>query len=230
MTQVQWKKDREPSMIAADMFHTTALYLDLEWTCWDAPPPPGMQPEIIEIGLVEMNLDTLDIIQEGTYFVRPRRWEISLMCANLTGITADDVRSAAPLSEVLGVLIRKFEPQKKPCCTWGDDVSVIAKTCQGLGLVSPFRHPVDLAKVFQSAFAIKEQKSLRAAIQMLDLEFDGVPHGALPDARNTARIHACILRRMRRDPEPPPPEVIKRHEIASLSPFAEKLKAIVAAQ
>jgi hypothetical protein len=78
MTQVQRKKDREPSMIDADMFHTTALYLDLEWTCWDAPPPPGMQPEIIEIGLVEMNLDTLDIIQEGTYFVRPRRWERSV--------------------------------------------------------------------------------------------------------------------------------------------------------
>jgi hypothetical protein len=35
---------------------------------------------------------------------------------------------------------------------------------------------------------------------------------------------------MRRDPEPPPPEMIKRHEVASLSPFAEKLKAIVAAQ
>jgi inhibitor of KinA sporulation pathway (predicted exonuclease) len=165
MTQVQRKKDREPSMIDADMFHTTALYLDLEWTCWDAPPPPGMQPEIIEIGLVEMNLDTLDIIQEGTYFVRPRRWEISLKCANLTGITADDVGSAAPLSEVLGVLTRKFEPQKKPCCTWGDDVSVIAKTCQGLGLVRPFRHPIGLAKVFQGAFAIKEQKSLSAAIQ-----------------------------------------------------------------
>jgi inhibitor of KinA sporulation pathway (predicted exonuclease) len=148
----------------------------------------------------------------------------------LTGITAEDIRRAAPLSEVLGVLTRKFEPQKKPCCTWGDDVSVIAKTCQGLGLVSPFRHPIDLAKVFQGAFALKEQRSLSAAIQMLDLEFDGVPHCALPDARNAARIHACILRRMRREAELSPPNVIMRHEIASLSPFAEKLKAIVAAR
>ena len=210
-------------MIAIDMDQTTALYLDLEWTCWDSLPPLGMQSEIIEIGLVEMNLGTLDIIQEGTYFVRPRRWEISLKCANLTGITADDIRRAPPLSEVLGVLTKKFEPQKKPCCTWGDDVSMIAKTCQGLGLISPFRRPIDLAKVFHGAFATKEQKSLGAAIKMLDLEFDGVPHGALSDARNTARVHACILRRMRRDPEPPQTKVIKRNEIASLSPFAQKL-------
>lgn len=211
-------------MIAANVFHTTALYLDLEWTCWDAPPPLGMRPEIIEIGIVEMDLDTLTCIQESAYFVRPRRWEISLMCTNLTGITAGDVQSAAPVGDVLATLTEKFEPQRKPCCTWGDDVSVMAQTCRNLGLVSPFRRPIDLARVFQGAFALIEQKSLSAAILMLGLEFDGVPHGALPDARNTALIHASMLRRMRREPDPPPPETFNRHENAQLSPFAQKLR------
>jgi inhibitor of KinA sporulation pathway (predicted exonuclease) len=100
---------------------------------------------------------------------------------------------------------------------------MIAKTCQGLGLVSPFRRPIDLAKVFHGAFATKDQKSLSAAIKILNLEFDGVPHGALSDARNTARIHECILRRMRREPELSPPKLIKRDEPACLSPFAQKL-------
>ncbi len=43
-------------MSTDDIHHTHALYLDLEWTCWNAPPPPGMQQEIIEIGIVEMDL------------------------------------------------------------------------------------------------------------------------------------------------------------------------------
>jgi len=210
-------------MIAANIFHARALYLDLEWTCWNVPPPPGMQPEIIEIGIVEMDLDTLEVVQEAAYFVRPRRWEISIKCTNLTGITADDVRNAPPLGEVLATLTQRFEPQQKACCAWGEDVSVIAKTCKRHGLVSPFRRPINLATVFQGALATKDQKSLGAAVQMLGLEFDGVPHGALPDARNTARVHACILRRMRGVPDPLPPQAINNDEVVPLSPFAHKL-------
>jgi len=203
--------------------HTNALYLDLEWTCWNVPQPPGMQQEIIEIGIVEMDLITLDITQEAAYFVRPRRWEISPKCSALTGITNEDIRTAKPLGEVLAAVTKKFQPADKHCCTWGDDVSVIDRTCTSQGLVSPFRRPIDLCKVFQGVFATKNQLSLGGAIQMLGLEFDGEPHGALPDARNTARLHASILYRMRREPEPVPSPTIEKIEVVSLSPFAQKL-------
>jgi inhibitor of KinA sporulation pathway (predicted exonuclease) len=121
------------------------------------------------------------------------------------------------------VLSEKFNPANKPCFTWGDDVSVMARTCKSLGLVSPFRRPIDLAKIFNGVFATKEQTSLGKAIQMLGLEFDGVPHGALPDARNTAHVHASVLRRMRREPDPVASPVGVRVETVSLSPFAQKL-------
>ncbi len=101
---------------------------------------------------------------------------------------------------------------------------MISKICTSLGLVSPFRRPIDLSKVFQGAFTTKDQVSLSAALQMLDLKFDGIAHGALPDAKNTARIHASILRRMRRELDPVPLQVIERTEVASLSPFAQKLR------
>lgn len=211
-------------MAVDNVHHTHALYLDLEWTCWNAPPPPGMQQEIIEIGIVEMDLLTLNITQEASYFVRPRRWEISPKCTRLTGITTEDIQKAKPLDEVLSVLTKKFRPANKPCCTWGDDVSVIARTCASLGLVSPFRRPIDLSKVFQGLFATKDQLSLGRAIQMLEMEFVGIPHGALPDARNAARLHSSILRRMRREPDPVSPPV-ERNEVVSLSPFAQKLSA-----
>ena len=47
-----------------------------------------------------MDLSKLKILDEASYFVRPRRWEISKKCAKLTGITDEDIRSAKPLAEV----------------------------------------------------------------------------------------------------------------------------------
>jgi 3'-5' exoribonuclease 1 len=203
--------------------YSHALYLDLEWTCWDAPPPLGMKQEIIEIGIVEMDMSNLEIVEEASYFVRPKRWEISAKCTQITGITTEDIRKARLLTEVLPIITEKFRPASKPCCTWGGDLPVIDKTCASLGLASPFGRPIELCSIFQGVFALKEQPSLRGAIHMLDLEFDGVPHGALPDAKNTARLHASILRRMRGESDPAPDRSIRRDDVPSLSPFAQKL-------
>ena len=63
---------------------------------------------------------------------------------------------------------------------------------------------------------------------MPGLEFGGVPHGALADARNTALVHAAILRRIRRnsDPIPVPPEPEAEPEIRS--DFGDKLAKALA--
>jgi hypothetical protein len=49
------------------------------------------------------------------------------------------------------------------------------------------------------------------------------PHGALSDARNTAHVHASILRRMRGEADTTLVPPAKRDEAVSLSPFAQKL-------
>jgi inhibitor of KinA sporulation pathway (predicted exonuclease) len=210
-------------MTSDDIHYSHTLYIDREWTCWNVSPPPGMKQEIIEIGVVEMNLRTLEITQEAAHFVRPRRWEISAKCTNLTGITEEDIRKAKPLDEVLATLTKKFRPGTMACCAWGDDIAVLQRACKSLGLMNPFRHPIDLSRVFEGIFVTKEQAGLGTALKMLGLDFDGVPHGALPDARNAARLHASILRRMRRVPEPAPPSTDEQEEIESLSTFGQKL-------
>jgi len=85
---------------AEDRHHKHAIYLDLEWTCWNTVPPAGMKQEIIEVGIVAMDLANLKLLDEASYFVRPRRWEISQKCTMITGITDQDIRSAKPLGEV----------------------------------------------------------------------------------------------------------------------------------
>jgi inhibitor of KinA sporulation pathway (predicted exonuclease) len=204
--------------------HTRAIYIDVEMSCWGGPPPPGFKQEIIEIGVVEMDLLTLQITRERSRFIRPRQWEISSKCTDLTGITEDDIQHARPFLEVLDSLTAEFAPSKALCCTWGDDAELIAAAYQSHGLKTPLRNLLNLAQLFKGLFLLTQIASLGRAIAMLGMEFDGVPHGALVDARNTAKVHAAVIRRMRREPDPPAVPFKKPVEMAPRSVFAEKLR------
>ncbi len=204
--------------------HHRAIYIDIELTCWSGSPPPGMKQEIVEIGIVEMDLMALTITREKSHFIRPRRWEISSQCTDLTGITTDDIRSARPFAEVLDLVTQEFNPQKALCCTWGGDAGLIADACRSHGLKSPLRHLLDLAHFVQNLLLLRDRPSLRNGVKLLGLEFDGVPHCALVDARNTARVHAAVVRRMRGNPDPQRPPPAKAIEGIHLSSFAEKLQ------
>lgn len=177
-----------------EKYHTRAIYIDTEQNCWTGPPPPGMRQEIIEIGVVAMDPQTLRIIRENSYFVRPKRWEISEHCTELTGITKDDIQRARPFPGVIESLTQEFTPGEALCCAWGNDAGLIASTCQTHGLKTPLRYRRDLSQLLQSAFLLRQTPSLRNAVEILGLEFDDVPHGALADARNTARVHAAVIR------------------------------------
>lgn len=211
-------------MSSDDAYHNSALYIDVELTCWNGPPPSGMKQEIIEIGVVEMDLSTLKITREAAYFVRPRRWEVSDKCSKLTGITNEDIRTARPFTEIIAAFAEEFRPGKKLCGTWGEDAALIAQACHLRGLKTPLRNLLDVGHLFRWAFLLKQQVSLSGAIRMLDLQFDGVPHTALADARNTAHVHAAIIRRMRREPDPPPFFAEKPINPAFSGIFAEKLR------
>jgi inhibitor of KinA sporulation pathway (predicted exonuclease) len=203
--------------------HSRAVYIDLEWLCWHHPPPPGLRQEIIEIAVVEMDLITLSVLQEDSYFVRPRRWQLSAECERLTGITRQDIRSGRPLVEVLEMIAGKFKLSGVPCCSWGNDFKMLAEACHHERHRNPFGRPVDLARMFGDFLLTELNVSLKNAVQMLGLPFDGIVHGALPDARNAARVHAELLRRTRPFV---PHAVLETVETApQLSDFAQKLAA-----
>jgi inhibitor of KinA sporulation pathway (predicted exonuclease) len=186
-----------------------------------------MRQEIIEIGVVEMDLQTLETTRENSYFVRPKRWEITERCTELTGITRDDIKSARPFPQVIAAVTQEFSPAKTLCCAWGNDAGLIAAACQVHGLKTPLRYRLDLSQLFQSAFLLRQTPSLHNAVEMLSLNFDGVPHGALADARNTARVHAAVIRRMRRQPDPPPSSTKHTVEATSVTSFGEELRRAI---
>lgn len=101
-------------------------------------------------------------------------------------------------------------------------MSIFARKCSSIGLMS-LPESIDLSTVLHGAFVTKERIGLSAASGMLGIKFDGFAHGALPDARNTALIHASILRRLRQQSDRVISADNSGNPPASISSFAQKL-------
>jgi len=172
------------------------LYLDLELTCDEGPQDTLHVPDIIQIGIVEVDTHELEITREGNYYVRTTQ-PITPYCTGLTGITPERLkREGRPILEVLNSLKKKFGPANKVTYAWGDDAVALASACRLHG-VGYFFHFVNLATEFGIISGQKESLSLSAALSTLNTVFVGSPHNALDDARNTARLHVEMMKRFR---------------------------------
>lgn len=170
-----------------------ALYLDLELTCWDGQAPEGMEPEIIQVGIVEADLTTLSITRRAGYYVRPVRSTVSEYCTKLTGITQEQVRKhGRPFTEVLNSLTKTFGPRTKLCYAWGNDEAAIAEACLETSTLSPF-HMIDFGLQFCIEYGLKESMSLTNALKYIGRASDGRAHDAVIDAMNTSALHLMML-------------------------------------
>jgi inhibitor of KinA sporulation pathway (predicted exonuclease) len=210
-------------MIVEKGQYDRALYIDLEWSCWDGPIPHGRTAEIIEIGVVELDLVSLKITREASYLVRPRHLDISAACTKITGLCAEDLRSAPRLPEVVTRLENEFGPQDKICGTWGDDAEIFAQACHQHKLRSPLRNISNVSQMFWRLSMTRQQPSLVSAVEHLGLSFHGVAHTAVADARNTARVHAEMIRRIRRESEKNREEPLAISEQAEITAFGKAL-------
>jgi len=180
---------KTPSTIQA------ALYLDLELNCPERFRPGDANPEIIEIGIVELDIASLRIVRERDYLVRPHR-DISRRCTKITGLTNEDFKDAKPFTDVLAEICAAL-PCKATSIAWGEDGHILTRACRQHHVRMPFRRFIDLSQIVRQTLLFENQLSLRAALEFLGLEFDGCAHMALADARNTARLHVEIMRRLR---------------------------------
>jgi inhibitor of KinA sporulation pathway (predicted exonuclease) len=180
-------------MKTLDTFQS-ALYLDLEMNCPDRSTPGVGAPEIIEVGIVELNVVSLEIIREANHLVRPLR-EISRRCTRITGLTGDDFKGAKPFKEVIAAICAQW-PGKPTGIAWGDDGAILERACRQFHVAMPFRRFIDLSQVLRDALLLQNPMGLRGTVNMLGLSFDGCAHMAVADARNAARIHGEMIRRL----------------------------------
>lgn len=175
--------------------YPTSLYLDLELNCHDVAKPGQPAPEIIEIGIVSLNVANLSTVREANYLVRPQRLTVTKRCTLLTGIDSSHVRNALSFRDVIWSITAEW-PGNPISIAWGNDGEILAHACRAHLIKTPFRRSIDLSHIVQHALALRNQPSLRAALELFGLSSDGA-HRALVDARNTARVHAALIRSIR---------------------------------
>lgn len=176
------------------------LFVDLELTCWKGMPPPGEQSEIIEIGLAEVDPAALAITRSGRYLVRPVTSRVSDFCAELTGITQDDLkRQGRPLTEVFASLARDWGTGRKAWYAWGTDREMLEEAVERQGLDG---HPFspgffDLAQMYTTLRGASSRVSLEDALAREGLEADGPRHSGEADAVDAARVWMTLARCLR---------------------------------
>lgn len=167
------------------------LFVDLELTCWTGAPPPGETSEIIEIGLAEVDPAALAVTRSGRFLVRPPTSTVSDFCAELTGITQDDLRRhGRPLPEVFGSLRKDWGPGRKAWYAWGADRILLDQAiARGDAEGHPFSPGFfDLAQMYASLRGCSERVSLEDALTREGLAPEGRRHSAEGDAVDAARV------------------------------------------
>jgi inhibitor of KinA sporulation pathway (predicted exonuclease) len=129
------------------------------------------------------------------YLVRPHR-NISRRCTKITGLRCEDFKGAKPFKDIIAEICVEW-PGKAVSIAWGEDGPILTRACRQHRVRMPFRPFIDLSQIVRQALLLENQLSLGGALKHLGLSFEGCAHTALADARNTARLHAEMIRRLR---------------------------------
>ncbi|WP_447903433.1 exonuclease domain-containing protein [Pseudomonas serbica] len=173
--------------------------VDLEATCdeigeSESPRPLAVvtdQMETIEIGLVVIDLETLEIVDEFQRFVRPQiNPNLTDFCKQLTSIQQTDVDGAGIYVEVgqeLGEFIARYP--NAAWASWGDYDARQLERDAGFAacpsLLSGLQH-FNVRKWHKGLY--DQPKSLKQTVESLGLEWLGTHHRGIDDARNVASI------------------------------------------
>ena len=173
------------------------LVMDLEATCCDRGTIEREESEIIEIGAVMVDADTLVAVDEFSTFVRPVHHPVlTEFCTNLTSIRQEDVDTAPELREAIRKLVAWAEPFSDHLfCSWGDyDRNQIGRECRNKRIDRPFAagHR-NLKHKFSERLGTGRRFGMAAALQEVDLELKGTHHRGIDDARNIARLLPFIV-------------------------------------
>ena len=172
------------------------LIVDLEATCWKGYPPKSQTSEIIEIGVCELNLSTLDISNKVSFLVKPLRSKISKYCTELTSITQEMVDESPTYIQAVEMLHQAFKPKKRMWGSWGQyDLKQFNRNSNIYKIPNPMgKNHINLNHIF-SIFYGGKIFGMADACRHLNLELEGQHHRAHDDAYNTAKIIQHILQK-----------------------------------
>jgi 3'-5' exoribonuclease 1 len=179
--------------------------VDLEATCdevgeCESPRPLVVVPdqmETIEMGLVVIDLESLEIVDEFQRFVRPLiNPTLTDFCMKLTSIQQADVDSAGTYAEVgqeLGAFIARYP--NAAWASWGDyDARQLERDAGFAACPSLLEGLAHFnARKWHAGLYDNRPKGLKQTVESLGLVWLGTYHRGIDDARNVASIVKDIL-------------------------------------
>ena len=180
--------------------HRYLYCVDLEATCDEVEDSEQLRPlavppdqmETIEVGLVVIDLETFEIVDEFQRFVRPQINPIlTAFCKKLTSIRQEDVDSARSYVEVgqeLGALIARYP--NAAWASWGDyDARQLERDAGFAACPSLLEGLTHFnAWKWHAGLYDNRPKSLKQTVESLGLIWMGTYHRGIDDARNVAAI------------------------------------------
>lgn len=180
--------------------------VDLEATCDEIPEGAGPEVELqvkpeemetIELGLVVLDLSTLEVVDEFQRFVRPTcKPTLTAFCKSLTSISQHEVDTANTYLTVSEEL-RLFTTQYGPAAwaSWGDydakqlirDAAINSCTVMLNGLT---HHN---AKRWHWKILDCQAMGLKPAVESMGLPWQGTYHRGIDDARNLSQVIRTLL-------------------------------------
>lgn len=170
----------------------TKIVLDLEFISIRQQHQPVAMQEIIEIGAVALNAKN-EIVDEFQTYVKPQYGVVPPKITSITGITNEMLREADYFSRAM----QRFEawlPQKEAYrfYTWSRSDQIVflreSEWKERPLLDGFYQYWVDLQRLHQRIYHFSRPLKLVEALGSMQIEFEGTEHGALADARNTAKI------------------------------------------
>jgi inhibitor of KinA sporulation pathway (predicted exonuclease) len=171
------------------------LVVDVESTCWDGRPPDGQQSEIVQVGLSVLDVKLLRPIHDASILVRPSRSSVSEFCAQLTGISREDVESRGqPFAKACEMLLEQGS-MDYPWASYGDyDREMFQRCCAASNVGYPFgkRH-INVKTLLAMSLGWNDELGMDQALSRIGLPLEGKHHDAGDDAKNIAAIIRQIL-------------------------------------
>ncbi|GAA4895186.1 exonuclease domain-containing protein [Ferrimonas pelagia] len=177
------------------------LCIDTELSCWDNPEYQRAQTlEIFQIGLAEIDVDTLEIHRTGRYYVNNTRHEVTPFCFQLTGISQAtlDKRGFA-LEHVAKLLREKWGVAQRwnALVCWGDERALLEPDFVAKGVPYPFHNGLfNLADYYRFGFcqSKRDNPAQHQVATHYGVELAQPQHDAEADAITLARITIAMIK------------------------------------
>jgi inhibitor of KinA sporulation pathway (predicted exonuclease) len=172
------------------------LVIDLEATCDEGHRIPRERTEIIEIGAVLVDANSLQIVDELQTFVKPLIHPVlTAFCTELTSITQGQVEKAPTFPLAIERLRAFIGETPAKFCSWGDyDKHQFAREAERNRVTLPFTYGhLNLKQAFSERLGEARRYGLGQALRRAGLRFEGTAHRGIDDARNIARLLPFIL-------------------------------------